>query len=136
MKFSNLPLKNPSPILLKSIFTSSTRTYFLEVFVYGKGYRWSRLGIVGRTDRFALLMGMRSVVLANIPNSLDLFGINKKKMIIRSCSVSELHDFSSRLQNTKPPGKYFSQGPGHYPQGLSLRFKFRKLQNFRHKKRK
>jgi hypothetical protein len=74
-------------------------------------------------------MGLRSIFRLFLPLGSAVIGINKRKIVLCHKSAQQLNNFAQMVQMLKKPAKF-------YRQGISLRFRIRKMQNFRHKKRK
>jgi hypothetical protein len=102
--------------------------FFCEIFITGKGFRFERVRRAGKLGGFRLYMGLRCVFRFLLPRDSILIGINKRKLIITSKNIQQLNNFAQKIQQLKPPAKF-------YRQGINLKFRVKKLQNFRHKKR-
>lgn len=104
--------------------------FVCEIFIVGKGYRFSRVyNSKKQVKGFRLFLGLRSIFRFLMPVNSIFIGLNKRKLVILSKVAQHLHNFAQRIQNVKTPVKF-------YKQGLFLRYKVRRSQNFRHKKRK
>jgi len=114
---------------LSTVVYAVFKFFFLELFITGKGYKFERTANVNGTRCFSLFLGLKCVFVVKPASGCFVVGLNKRKVVICSSNSGMLMSYARQLQLLKYPTKY-------YMQGLNLRFKVRKLQNFRHKKRK
>lgn len=110
--------------------SGSLKWFFCEIYITGKGFRFERVRVqkIKTLAGFRLYLGLRCVFRFLLPKDSILIGVNKRKIILAARNVQQLNNFAQKIQQLKPPAKF-------YRQGINLKFRVRRLQNFRHKKR-
>lgn len=113
-----------------STVNTLSRVGVIEIFIIGKGHRFMRVGKKTKKRHAVLLiLGRKCVYWIRIPKFVFLVGINKRKFCVYSNAQGQLRSYQQNISRLKPPSK-------HYVQGICFRYKFKKLQNFRFKKRR
>jgi hypothetical protein len=103
----------------------------VEIYLEGRGFTFMRRKLKNiqlNVSTFLIFFGKKQIFEINFPPSVFLFLINKKKLILRNKDIQKLHNFVIKLQKIKIPLKYKQIG-------ICLRFRYKRLVNFRKKKR-